>query len=444
MENQFVQIITEAKRNNWCLQQWCTTCYCEQFRSAVASIKNIQDELESLELRSFEDSIIWVNAIRIISIDYRSSIDWGRILSRWLPYARQNVRFADIVFYYLVNKVPCSKQIHDQWLTTCLDLALQTKHTSLLESLVRILGSRSEDYEELIPTAIEASAQSELLKSALVKTGFLPSPDDIHKEQKRKFSGQKLFNAIRRKDMKAVCALLAKQADVEIKNQDGHTPLEYAKTLNNKEITVLLEEKSLLQELTNCSRERRLILFDLVDYYIKNRRGSSALIYLEELLEKIANPEAKAILYMQRGIKMEEVEDFEAAILCYSKVFLINSISEINQYFMNNNVGYCLNMLGRYQEAESYCRSAIKIVPFLHNAHKNLGLSLQGQGHYEEASECYIKAIQLNPGDRRALHHLEDLTAAHKESFSNGKEIEEQLFYCRSLVYATVISETKH
>ena len=104
---------------------------------------------------------------------------------------------------------------------------------------------------------------------------------------------------------------------------------------------------------------------------------------------------------------------------------------ERHWYLLNNNLGYSLNQLGRHGEAESYCRAAIAIDAGRHNAHKNLGLSLQGQGKYLEAAQCFLQATQAAPDDLRALGHLEDLLAQHEEIGKEHLEILEAAQECR-------------
>lgn len=48
-----------------------------------------------------------------------------------------------------------------------------------------------------------------------------------------------------------------------------------------------------------------------------------------------------------------------------------------------------------------------------HNAHKNLGLALEGQGRWLEAAEAYQQAVIAWPADRRAYDHLQRLLNEH-------------------------------
>ena len=241
MSNSFLQTVADAESKNWCVRPWCTTCGARDFRTAVGSIENLQSSLESVDLQELTSHRDWREALQVTAIDHRMSIDWGRVLSSWLPFAKEHIDFADHVFYYLVNRVPCGRQTRDKWLATCIDLALNTKHTSLLESLVRILGTETETYNDLITTAVEQSSRSPFLRSALVKAGLAPSEDDLRGEQKRKIAGDHLFGAIRRNDIRAVRALMAKRADLAVKDQQGRTPMEYARSLARADLVAILE-----------------------------------------------------------------------------------------------------------------------------------------------------------------------------------------------------------
>ena len=98
-------------------------------------------------------------------------------------------------------------------------------------------------------------------------------------------------------------------------------------------------------------------------------------------------------------------------------------------YFLNNNLGYSMIMLGRHTEAEGYCEKAINLNPNRHNVFKNLGLSLQGQGVYTGAAANFMQAVRICSVDfdPRALNHLEDLLFNHPEVMSEIDGIKEFL-----------------
>ena len=81
------------------------------------------------------------------------------------------------------------------------------------------------------------------------------------------------------------------------------------------------------------------------------------------------------------------------------------------KYFGNNNLGYSLIQLGRFDEAEDYCLAAIEVNGHRHNAHKNLGLARAGQGRWLDAALSLTEAARLCPEDPRAWLHLQKLLA---------------------------------
>jgi hypothetical protein len=60
-----------------------------------------------------------------------------------------------------------------------------------------------------------------------------------------------------------------------------------------------------------------------------------------------------------------------------------------------------------------------------HNAQKDLGLKLQGQGRHLEAALCLLRAAKTAPNDVRALGRLEDPLAQHDEIGRDHPEIPE-------------------
>jgi tetratricopeptide (TPR) repeat protein len=106
---------------------------------------------------------------------------------------------------------------------------------------------------------------------------------------------------------------------------------------------------------------------------------------------------------------------------------------EIFWYLIKNNLGYGLNWCGVYEQAEEYCRAAIRIDPARHNAYKNLALALEGIGKLEEAIVGYVKATERMPRDPRALGHLEDLLEKHPHLVIEDPELEEVVARCREI-----------
>lgn len=126
----------------------------------------------------------------------------------------------------------------------------------------------------------------------------------------------------------------------------------------------------------------------------------------ERMLQNAEGPDDRAVAYMFLGVFGERREDWDRAIGYYAKALAEGSQRNDIHYFGNNNLGYSLIQLGRFDEAEEYCLAAIDFDAIRHNAHKNLGLVRQGQKRWLEAAFCFTEAYRLCPDDVRARHLL--------------------------------------
>ena len=204
---------------------------------------------------------------------------------------------------------------------------------------------------------------------------------------------------------------------------------------NGEPISAEEAEKILLEKLKKCEQELERTISDLAFLYGDTGRADMGIQYLDRLVAYTADPERKALYLLKMGAVMESVEDYKAAVTFYAQALSLEPVGIGLSYFINNNLGYCLNQIERHAEAEPYCRAAIEIEPLRHNAYKNLGRSLEGQGQFKEAAEFYIRAVQTNAADPRALIHLEDLVASHRELLADVPDIQAQIKKCRELVH---------
>jgi tetratricopeptide (TPR) repeat protein len=156
--------------------------------------------------------------------------------------------------------------------------------------------------------------------------------------------------------------------------------------------------------------------------------------YCEKMLLLADDAGEKANCFLMMGLAMEQMQNYEAAFIAYLKGVDLQQDSEDIWYFLNNNAAFCLNQLGRYREAEKYCRIAIKVEPRRHNAYKNLGIALQNLGQYAEAARNFIFATRLCPTDKRALELLIKLATAHPEIRDEIPDLEDQLLKCHEAV----------
>lgn len=195
-------------------------------------------------------------------------------------------------------------------------------------------------------------------------------------------------------------------------------------------------EKMLLARLAASGGENVDALWDLAAFYSTTREPMAAMKYVEKLSSLADNAEDKAHCYLSMGQIMERNDDNENAIKFYKQAFSLEPMSNNTWYLINNNLSYCLNQLGRYDEATSYCMAAIKINPERHNAYKNLGINFEGKGEYPIAAKCFFKAVMVNAADPRSLAHLENLIEQHSELLTQIPELSAKLEECREAVKA--------
>lgn len=193
-------------------------------------------------------------------------------------------------------------------------------------------------------------------------------------------------------------------------------------------------EQELLETVQHKEAELAEALWEVAWFYSNVGRPSDALELMKRASGMAGDPEKKAACLLALGQLMEQLQDFPSAMAFYSQAFSLEPACTGTWYLINNNLGFCLNTLGRHEDAEAYCRAAIGIDPNRHNGYKNLGISLEGRRDFRRAAEAYLAAVQANAADDRALGHLESLYHAHPQVAIEVPEFEAKLARCREAV----------
>jgi tetratricopeptide (TPR) repeat protein len=194
---------------------------------------------------------------------------------------------------------------------------------------------------------------------------------------------------------------------------------------------------SVLSKRTENRDEIVQALWGLADECFEAGHYSAAYGYCEKILALVDTAGAIAECLLAIGQARERIEDHKAALETYSRAVELPQEPDLVWYFLHNNLGYCLNLESRYQEAEAHCRAAIEIDPERHNAHKNLGTALQGMGRYCDSAKSFVDATLACPEDGRALGHLEDLIAAHGEILEQEPNLLALRWKCHEVVQKT-------
>lgn len=206
------------------------------------------------------------------------------------------------------------------------------------------------------------------------------------------------------------------------------------KPIRGKLVTAEEAERAFLAKLDDPNEDRQAVKLELVRIYRSMGKVPDAMRYAEEYLADNSDSEGEVEVYFTLGQAMEKVEDFESALRFYLLALELKPANKFYAYFLFNNIGFSLNHLNRYVEAEEYLREAIAIDESRSNGYKNLGLSLEGQGRYPEAARSFIAGVQANASDPRALRHLEELVERHPEILAEMSDLRYLMNMCRQAV----------
>lgn len=174
-------------------------------------------------------------------------------------------------------------------------------------------------------------------------------------------------------------------------------------------------EKLLLKQLEEAADSPIQALWQLAHFYKDTKQAEKALCRLRQLLQLLPGAEEQAKCLLAMGQTLEQGADYAAAVAAYKQALAREPMHTWTWYFINNNLGFCLNSLERFTLAEEYSRRAIEADPNRPNAYKNLGLALSGQGLFRDAAQCFIAATQVNAADDRAFRLLRELIEEHPE-----------------------------
>ena len=178
MTNDFVQLVKMAGNARWCTDIYCTTCGNRQINDALSGLDDglglrLADLLANLDLNEYTALRKWGDCLRIAFLHLPFPPQRDKVLNSWLPYVGANVRFADVVLYYLVRYVAPRDDVRNAWISSCVDLAIGSKDASLVESLVWVLRSDLPRYPELLRVANDLRTTAPKVHTAMRKTGNL-------------------------------------------------------------------------------------------------------------------------------------------------------------------------------------------------------------------------------------------------------------------------------
>jgi tetratricopeptide (TPR) repeat protein len=174
-------------------------------------------------------------------------------------------------------------------------------------------------------------------------------------------------------------------------------------------------EKILLDRLRASTTEEdyfRWLLF-AVGFYRGMQKSDSAKALLQLFLKSSTNTEQNAHCHLALGQIATDEQHLEIAVTHFAAALELKPSKKKVEYVLLNNIGYCLNALGQYVEAEVYCRQALQIDSMRSSAYRNLGISLEGQANLQAAAWALVEATKVDTTDDRARNLLKKLIAVN-------------------------------
>lgn len=193
MSNLFLQLAT-AKDFGYCGEPgYCTKCLFRFLRDFMTPIGEAHGEppsafkevspREVLHRRAWQEylhqELVELPLGEFVKLQYweghlRMAIFWvanpdlqASVLHRWLESPSDNVRFVDVVIFYIIRSGHLHTPVGDAWINAAIELAERTKDWSLVESLVWTLRRSISDYPSFGNLARKFGNQSPSILKAL-------------------------------------------------------------------------------------------------------------------------------------------------------------------------------------------------------------------------------------------------------------------------------------
>lgn len=196
MSNLFLQLAT-ARDFSYCGEPgFCTKCSFRFLRDFVTPIgekhgepasafenawpqeifsrrptqEQLAKELLDLTISEFVKLQYWEGHLRMAFYVMRDPDLQASVLQRWLESPFDDVRFVDVVIFYLIRHGHMHTPIGDGWIKAAVALAERTKDRSLVETLVWTLRRTIADYASFASLARELGQRSPSISKALNET----------------------------------------------------------------------------------------------------------------------------------------------------------------------------------------------------------------------------------------------------------------------------------
>lgn len=126
-------------------------------------------------------------------------------------------------------------------------------------------------------------------------------------------------------------------------------------------------------------------------------------IFDDPLLDAVESMrEGEELLHVERGARLEQQGEFQAAVAEYEKALEANPRSVVAHSGMISAYG----VLQRYEDAELHYELAVAIDPDVEELHYNFGVLRSIQGRYDEGIAAFRRSLEINPNQADTQSNL--------------------------------------
>jgi hypothetical protein len=233
---QFSDLVAAFEQAGTCLRGVCTTCGSVPFRTAVALVAELQPDLESLDLRRAVALPRWNDLLALTAEVAEARIEWGAVCRAWLAAARADLHLAGELGPAVLRRLrgadaETRKAWHDVLrLVLTSGASMKLRHTLHDAGIV---------YDAELAEQFAAQRERER-EEAMARRNAEERRQLEARERRRAEAQRNLHGAIRRKDLKAIRALLERGASPRLPDEAGTTPVAYAASLGDPEVLCML------------------------------------------------------------------------------------------------------------------------------------------------------------------------------------------------------------
>ncbi len=182
--NPLYEIIRKAHEQNWCVTPCCTTCGAHEYRAALQELSGplgggLADALVDIDLKEFSLLPNWQDALIIAITDLSLLQQLEDVLDAWLPKISGHIVFADLILYKIVRYMRKDNATRNNWIVRCINIAINSRNFSLIESLLLVLRREAWNYRKLIAIAKEYSYSSAQMDRVLRNSYKLKAMESV-------------------------------------------------------------------------------------------------------------------------------------------------------------------------------------------------------------------------------------------------------------------------